>query len=230
MTLHTSSVFEAVERSTTKRESITSAPPSVVMREIGGRLYPATYASQCKVCRSEYRYDIEQAINTGMSYTRIALEVVPQGLPAPEQMSSNSIMRHHKSHMDVQAKWGQAMKVARAKERGVDTEVEIDVMADHIFLAKEFVRRGITKLNSMSDDELEMKDVLSAVKFLADAEKAAADQGNDSFLRAAFHIYVQVTIEQAGRETFNRIAAALANDPRMQSIIEEVRRRELVAG
>lgn len=209
---------------------INDSRTGVMTVRVGGRAYPARHVPQCKVCRSKYRSEIEQAIIGGMTYAQVVAETVtpfdnhsPLGTP-----SLNGVMNHVKNkHMPVPFSTQRMIIEERARELGKPVEEGEQILLDNVAISRTIVQKGFDRLNK-GEIEPSMGDLLKALQIQAQVGVNEGGGLGEDVWREALMEYMAIVQRSVSLDAFNRIKHEMANSPVLAEIA--LRRRQMVVG
>lgn len=140
------------------------------MYRVGGRQYPLRTATNCFVCSSEYRSDIEDQLLKGYGYAAIV-----RHLPEGADINKDNVAQHVKrGHLPLDVTVRRAIIEDRATAIGKQFEDAEGSIVDHL----SFARLGLQKVvDRMAEGTLlpDIKDGIEFAKLIIKMEELAGD-------------------------------------------------------
>jgi hypothetical protein len=193
----------------------TDAPSqSVVMYQLGGRLYPMRSEPRCNTCQSSYRLEVEKKVLRGYGYTAIA-----NSLPSDAGLSVSSIRAHFRNgHLPLDETVKRAAVEARASELGLDLEAHEQSLVDHITFAKVGVQKAFERVMN-GDEEVTVSDGIALANLLARVEQTAQGGVDSELMSEVFHAYMRAFVSVVtSTEQQQQFARMLGRDPVMVAL------------
>lgn len=195
----------------------TDAPSqSVVMYQLGGRLYPMRSEPRCNTCQSPYRLEIEKKILRGYGYTAVA-----NSLPEDAGLSMSSIRSHVRNgHLPLDETVKRAAVEARALELGLDLEAHEQSLVDHIAFAKVGVQKAFERVIN-GDEDVTVSDGIALANLLVKVEQTAQGGVDSELMAQVFHAYMRAFVAVVTDERMQQqFARRLSQDPVMVALYE----------
>lgn len=203
---------------------------SAVGFKVGNRVYNGKSVSNCDVCQSPMRTEIEFALLEGRSYQGI-VDDLPTHRPDGSEWdhpSARSIAVHAKSgHSGTSAAVQRAVIERRQEDLGVDIEASVGAEADKVLVAQLIVQRGFDRLQA-GDLEPEIPDILRAAALLHQFEQTTGGSIDEQVWRDVMLVHLtlaQQFIPPAQREEYGR---AIEQHPILKALYAESERRKTV--
>lgn len=204
---------------------------SVISVRVGDRLYPARHIAQCKLCRSQYRLEIERGIINGLTYnTIIEVSVDPYDDHSPlGPPTYSSILNHvRKRHMPVPWSMQRQMIEDRAAEMGKSVQEGEQLLVDSVAVHRAVIQRGFERMNS-GEIQPTMGDLMKALQLQAAVEGDAEDDGVDEEVwRDALIAYMEIVQRHVTPAALEMIKRDMATSPTLRAIA--ARRQQTIAG
>jgi hypothetical protein len=196
---------------------------SAVTYRVGGREYPLKTNRQCKVCMSPFRFDIEEALIGGRTYRKI-VEALPEG---EHELVPENVKNHYlNGHLPTAQSAHRQIIEARASRVGKAVDDSVEQLVDGVTLAQVVVQKSFEAIaeGRMAPD---MKDALSAAKFLADLGEY--DEGGTDMLAVseAFMAYHDTAAELMTPEMFEAFGRMLASNPVLKALAAKYEGQEV---
>lgn len=189
-----------------------SAPASMAMVRVNGRLYPARMVAECVTCNSPYRAEIERECLSGRSY-RVVYDWLTETHELPEgrrHPSRESLRSHMSKHIPLAAAIQHRIIEDRSQEIGASIEEAAGTVADHVTVNRLIVQAGLERL-SAGEIQPEMGDLLTAIR-QQQAIDAEHEGGLDAEVwRQALAEYMTIVsrvLTSAQKVEFARLATA----------------------
>jgi hypothetical protein len=186
---------------------------SVVSYRVGGREYAMKTNRQCKVCMSEYRFQIEEHLISGRVYKRIH-----ESLPEDAEISVRNIKDHYNNgHMPLEQAAIRQIVETRAEKVGKRIEDSVDSLVDGMTLAEVVVQKTFDAI-AAGEIRPDLKDGLTAAKFLA--EMGEYDEGGSDMaaITEAFIVYHEQAEQVMSPEQFEAFGQALKTNPVLKAL------------
>ena len=190
------------------------SPSSAITYRVGGREYPLKTQRNCKVCMSPHRFDIENMLIAGRTYRKIH-EALPDD---DHELVIENIKNHYlNGHLPTEQAATRQIVEARAQRVGKALDDSVEQLVDGVTLAQVVVQKSFEAIanGEMAPD---MKDALSAAKFLADLGEY--DEGGADMLAVseAFMVYHELAEEVMDAEQFRRYGQMLKTNPVLRAL------------
>jgi hypothetical protein len=181
---------------------------SVITYRTGGRDYPLKTVRNCKVCKSPYRFDIEEHIIGGRTYKRII-----DSLPEDHEVSADSVKRHYlNGHMPLEQSVHRQMVERRASQIGKSIDDAADSLIDGITLLESVVQRTFDRLAS-GEVKPELRDGVQAASLLAQLGEYDQQGVDQQAIVEAFIVYHQNAERFMTSDQFQKFGEALDKSP-----------------
>lgn len=194
----------------------------VSMIQVGDRAYHYRTIKNCKVCRSQYRMDIEKAVLSGLSYRKIYYQV-SEGFGDHSALGSPSyqgIISHvRKGHMPMPFSAQRTILEGRADELGRSIEEAEGFIMDSIGTLRAVAQRGFERMNS-GEIQPTMTDLIAALRLESALSGSQEGGGTEETWRQAFITYMEVVKANVSAELFQRIGEEMRGSPVMQQILD----------
>lgn len=186
---------------------------SIVSYRVGGREYPMKTVRQCKVCRSPYRFDIEQAIVLGRTYRKII-----EHLPEDHELTSENVKNHYlNGHLPMEVSVTRQIVEKRAEQVGKSIEDSVDSLIDGMTLAQTVVQKTFESI-ARGEQEPDIREGLAAAKLLAVLGEYD-DGGLDmAAITEAFMVYHESAQEFMSPDQFEAFGKALSKNPVLKAL------------
>jgi hypothetical protein len=187
---------------------------SLIAYRIAGREYPMTVVSQCKVCMSPHRFDIEKELVSGRTYKKIA-----EGLPDGAEISWRNVKDHFRNnHLPLEVSATREIVENQAEAMGKSIEDHNGTLVDGITMASLVVQKAFERL-AHGQIAPDLKDGMAAAKFLADLGIYDGEGGMDQqAIIEAFMQYHEAAQSVMSDEQFARFGAALERNPVLNAL------------
>lgn len=187
---------------------------SVVMYQLGGRLYPMRSEPRCNTCQSPYRLEVEKKILRGYGYTAVA-----NSLPDDAGLSVSSIRTHVRNgHLPLDETVKRAAVEARAVELGLDLEGHEQSLVDHITFAKVGVQKAFERVMN-GDEEITVSDGIALANLLLKVDQNIQGGVDSQLITEVFHAYMRAFMMVVTDERMQQqFARRLSSDPVMVSL------------
>jgi hypothetical protein len=178
---------------------------------------PMIYEPRCKVCTSSMRNEIELMVVRGYNLSEIARQVQAAG----EDISSKSVERHRRNHMDMQRSAFRTIMEKQAKELGeLEAQGAVRIVSGKAWLDI-FVQQATDRLIA-GEMEIEARDVVKAIEL----REALEEKGINIFqeqIMVELRAIIQAMKEVIGQELAREIGI------RAKELAAEMRHAELEA-
>lgn len=179
---------------------------------VGGKEYALTSAPGCKVCGSEYRLEVEDALVRGYNPAQI-LKHLPQGHTLVERN-----LRDHLAagHLPLKSAAVQALAREEAENRGRVVEAGADVLASHVAFARAVVGRVRDRV-ATGEVEPDVRDALTAARLLWEFED---QETQDDTMVSAMARFMRVVKAVMTDEQFRELGRQVNRDPMLKTLRE----------
>lgn len=187
---------------------------SVLMYQLGGRMYPMRSEPRCNTCQSQYRLEVEKKILRGYGYAAVA-----NSLPDNAGISASSIRSHvTNGHLPLDESVKRAAIEARARELGRDVEAFEESLVDHIVFAKLGVQKAFERVVN-GEEEVSVSDGIALANLLVRVDQTAQQGADSELMVEVFHAYMRAFMSVVTDERMQRqFANLLSRDPVMISL------------
>ena len=197
---------------------------------VGGRSYAARHVPQCKVCRSQYRSEIEYAVLAGLPYNKVVEEAVTpfddhSELGTP---TVTGVMTHvRRKHMPVSLSMQRQIIEERAAELGHNVEDSEKLILDNIGIVRSITQRGWDRLNK-GEIEPSMGDLIKALQIQAVVGTQDQDGTSEDVWRATLMEYMAIVSRCAPPGVLAQIKHEMTNSSVLREIAAQ--RRQTISG
>lgn len=186
---------------------------SIITYRVGGREYPMKTVRQCKVCRSPYRFDIEQAIVSGRTYRKII-----EHLPEDHELTAENVKNHYlNGHLPMEVSVTREIVERRAQQVGKRIEDSAESLIDGMTLAQTVVQKTFEAI-ARGDQQPDIREGLAAAKLLAMLGEYDNGGMDVSAITEAFMVYHEHAQEFMSPEQFEKFGKALSNNPVLRAL------------
>ena len=191
-----------------------AGPSSLVTYRVGGREYPMKTVRNCRVCMSPYRFDIEEALISGRTYSKIV-----ESLPEDSDLNVRNVKDHYlNEHLPLEQAGIRRIVESRAERVGKSIEDSVESLIDGITLAEVVVQKTFEAIAN-SEVVPDIKDGMAAAKFLADMGEYDEAGGTDMLaVTEAFMVYHESAEQLMSPEQFEAFGKALSANPVLKAL------------
>lgn len=195
------------------------AQRSITMYRVGGREFPLVSNSQCKVCCSPHRMEIEREVISGHGYSGIA-----KRWSEDWEVTSRNVRDHYQAHMPATLAAAREIVDRRARAMGLNIEAANEVLVDHISFAETVVHKAFERIAS-GDVVPTVKEGIAAARLLAAVE--GTSEGIDHEVMAeAFAVYMESAQAEMTPVQWERFGRRITSSPVLKALKERVEERE----
>jgi len=179
---------------------------------IGGREYPMVRVPQCLTCNSPYRFEIEESIVSGRTWTKIS-ESLAITYGDEFAISVDALKDHFQNgHMPLEQAETRTLIETRARRVGKRIEDSAEELVDGITLLSAVVVKTFEEIASGRKTP-DISDGIRAAKLLADFGEYDGGGIDQQAYVEAFLVYQEEAEKVMGAELFAQFGEALAANP-----------------
>lgn len=202
----------------TRRRATVNNSSQVIIR-MGGKEYPVKRNRNCKVCNSDYRFDIEDGLITGSKYANIVAD-----LPEGHGLSARNVMDHYNNgHLPLDQTRVRAIEEAHAERMGRDIQQGAEDLVDGITLLKVVVQKTFERV-ARGEVTPELTDGVRAAAALGQLGEYDEGGADSQAMTEAFMIYMESAQEHMTAEQFEQFGESLDSNPVLKALSEKYER------
>jgi hypothetical protein len=190
------------------------APQSAVVYRVGGRLYPMKHNTQCHVCNSDYRTDVEDALLRGRTY-----RAIENGLPEDCSLSARNIGDHVRNkHLPMDLIARTSLIEERAREMGHGIEEYQGNVIDQITLARTIITGTVERINT-GEMDWSVADALKAAALLEQHDMVSGTSMDHEAIFMAFRRILEAASRVSSPEQMRAMGEVMRSDPILNSVL-----------
>lgn len=188
---------------------------SAIMYRLGGRQYPMQSVSNCKVCQSSYRLEIERSLIRSYAPASIYRSLPPE---AQEALSVRNITDHANKHLPLDHAIRQAAVTARTRELNRDIETVEGALADHILFARVGLQRVYERLvdGSVQPD---IKDGIAFAQLLLKVEQEIEGGLDAEMYAQGFMVYMAALQRVCNPDQIRQMGEIIHESPILNALL-----------